>query len=156
MSITSAQSSTLAAAIAADPTLTANGSSNQFQSIADAMNLASNPAVGLWMPNVATSVILTALLASDMTALSAGNIGYLQMLLTVGVVDATSANVRANFSTIFAGKTTLTNLIAAAQKTATRFEALGAFITVAGASSISTAYGIVLVAKDVQAALGKG
>ena len=154
MALTTAQQSTLQAAITADAALTTLNTANGFQQIADAMNLASSPAVSLWMPNIPTSTILSAILATDMPT-AAGLIGYLQMMLAVGTVDSTQANVRSNFSTVFAAKTTLTNLTAAAQRTATRFEALAAFVTAAAPANVSSVYGVRVSAFDVQQAVGK-
>ena len=72
----------------------------------------------------------------------------LSLLLLPGVVDATSANVRADFSAIFSAGLSLTALSAMAQRTATRLEAL--FTT----SAISSVYGYTLTASDVQKAMG--
>ena len=155
MALSSAQLSALQAAITADAALTTLNTANGFQQIADALNLASSPAVSVWIPNLSTSTMLSAILAADMPT-AAGLIGYLQMMLAVGTVDTTQANVRTSFSTIFAAKQSLTNLAAIAQRTGTRFESLAAFITAAGAASVSSVYGIRLAAFDVQQAVGKG
>jgi len=72
-------------------------------------------------------------------------------MLSGGFVDATKPNIDSWFSTVFAGKaTTLANLTAAAQRPATKFETLAAFLS----ASVSSVYGIVLTAADVQAAMG--
>lgn len=155
MALTTAQQTALQAAITADVALTTLNIANGFQQIADAMNLASTPAVSVWIPNISTSAMLSAIVAADMPT-TAGLIGYLQMMLTVGIVDATQANVRTSFSTLFAAKPTLTNLSAIAQRTGTRFEALASFITAAGAASVSSVYGVKVSAFDVQQAVGKG
>lgn len=151
--MTPAQLTALAATITADTTLAAYAALNEFPQIATAMNVAT--ATLVWMPNVPTSAILSAILVADMAALTAPQLAYLQMLLTVGTVDATNANVRANFSALFAGKTSLSNLISVSARAATRFEALAGFITVATPNNVSAVYGLGVSAADVQLALGK-
>lgn len=149
MALTLAQAQALATAIAADTALQALASANGWPQIAEAMNAPRAPAVAIWRTDVPTSALLSAIAAADMPA-AAGSIAWVQMMLSVGTVDATSTVVRAGFTTAFAGKAaTLAALTAAAQRNATRFEAL--FIT----ASVSSAYGITLSAADVQAALGK-
>ena len=155
MALTLAQQSALQTAITGDAALTTLNTANGFQQIADAMNLASSPAVSVWTPNMPTSAALSAILATDMPT-AAGLIGYLQMMLSVGSVDTTQANVRTSFSTLFSGKTSLTNLSAVAQRVGTRFEALAAFITAAAPANVSSVYGVRVSAFDVQQAVGKG
>jgi len=150
--LTSGQQSVLVSAINADPTLTALAAANGFPQIADAMNAASSPAVSVWRADLPSKTVLNALQASDMPT-PAGLIGYVQLLLSVPVIDASNANVRASFSTCFSGKTTLANLTGLAQRTATRFEAL--FTTVASPANTTSVYGYLVTADDVQAALGK-
>jgi hypothetical protein len=149
MALTTSQAQAIASAVASDTTLAALAAVNGWPQIAAALNAASSPAVTIFRPDVPTSSILSAISAADMPA-TAGMIGYVQMMLSVGTVDATSATVRAGFAAAFTGKTTtLAALTAAAQRTATRFEAL--FVT----ASVSTAYGLTVSADDVKSALGK-
>lgn len=150
MALTAAQAQALATAVNGDATLAALAAVNGWPQIAAALNALSSPAVTIWRPDVPTSALLSAIAAADMPA-TAGLIGYVQMMLSVGTVDATSATVRAGFAAAFAGKAaTLAALTAAGQRTATRFEAL--FVT----AQVSSAYGVTVSAVDVQAALGKG
>jgi len=149
MALTTAQAQALAAAVAADPALTTLSAANGWPQIAAALNTPSSPVVTIFRPDVPTSSLLSAIAAADMPA-TAGLISYVQIMLSVGTVDATSATVRAGFAAAFAGKAaTLAALTAVAQRTATRFEAL--FVT----SSVSSAYGITVSSDDVKSALGK-
>ena len=84
-----------------------------------------------------------------MVALTANQLGYLQMMLSSGVIDGANANVRTNFGTLFSGKTTLTNLTNIAQRTGTRLETL--FTT----ASVCAKYGYKIGAFEVQQILGK-
>lgn len=152
--LTVAQASALATAVTSDSTLNTLANANGFQQIADAMNSLSSPAVAVWIPNVATTKLLDAIIAADMPT-TAALIGWLQMMLSVVTVNAANANVRAGFTSCFSGKTSLTNLTAAGQQTATRFEALSAFITTAAPANVSSTFGIRVTANDVQLALGK-
>ena len=156
--LNSAQLTTLSNAINADPTLTNLNGQNGWQQIADAMNADSSPAVNLWKKDSAAVDLLGALLASDISGVTANYIAYLQILCGVPTVDATNANVRSNFTTIFTGKQTLTNLIAASSRVATRFEALADFTTAATPPAgyvTSSVYGYRVTAKDVAVATGK-
>jgi hypothetical protein len=148
MSLTSAQLTMLASTITGDATLNALAAVNGFPQIAAALNLDSAPVVTVFNPSVTTAKIQTAILAADMPT-TAALIGWLQMMLSTGTVDGSNANIRSGFSTCFTGKTSLTNLTAIAQRTATRFEAL--FTT----SNICPLFGYNVSAADVQQALGK-
>jgi len=152
--LTTAQQSALVTAINNDSALTLLANSNGFSQIADAMNAPSSPTVSVWRQDLSVTTILSNITASDMPS-TANYLSYLQMLLSIPVVDATSANVRGSFSTVFSGKTSLTNLTAAAQRTATRFEALSSFITAASPANTTSVYGYIVTPSDVQAALGK-
>lgn len=147
------QLTALSAAIAADSTLASHADLNEFPQIADAMNVVGTTTI--WMPCVPAASILSAILVADMSGLTAAQLAYLQMLLAPGTIDATSQNVRTNFGSIFAGKTSLTNLSNVSARKATRFEALNAFITAASPNNVSSAFGVVVSAYDVQTALGK-
>lgn len=69
--------------------------------------------------------VINAILTADFTALTTNQILQIQLMFLGGVLDATNANVRANFNAIFSGKTTtLANLAAVAQRTGSRAEAL--------------------------------
>jgi hypothetical protein len=149
MALSTSQAQAIATAVASDAALAALAAVNGWPQIAAAMNSASSPAVTIFRPDVPTSAILSAIAAAGMPA-AAGLIAYVQMMLSVGTVDATSATVRAGFAAAFAGKAaTLAALTAASQRTATRFEAL--FVT----AQVSTAYGLTVSADDVKSALGK-
>jgi len=148
--LTTAQQTALAAAIAADQTLSGYSAANGFPQIADAMN--ATVASTLWLTQMPVQVVLECIAVGDMPT-SAASLAYLQMMLSVPFVDASNATVRANFASLFNGKASLTALVAAATRPATRFEAL--FLTAASTSNTSTAYGMTLNAYDVQWALGR-
>lgn len=148
MALTTAQAQALSTSVAGDATLAALAAANGFPQIAAAFNADGVPATKVWRPDVPTSAIMAAIAPADMPT-TAASIGWLQMLTSTGAVDATSASTRTGFSTIFAAKPSLTTLVAAAQRNATRFEAL--FTT----ANVSTAYGINVSADDVRLALGK-
>lgn len=123
--LTSAQLTTLKAAIAADGTLNALPNTPDGNAvIAAAMNAASSPAVAIWRSDVRNSEITASIVASAYIALTALQQKALDLYVTPATCDATSANVRAGFSSIFGSGQTLTNLTAVAQRTATRLEAL--------------------------------
>lgn len=147
--MTPAQLTTLSTAIAADPTLVALGSANGFPQIAAAFNAPSSPAVSVWIPNIPSAAILADIQVADMAGMTAAQLAYLQMLLTSGTVDATSAAVRTNFSSLFAAKPTLTALTTTASRTATRWEALNT------TAAVCSTFGASVAPSDVQSALGK-
>lgn|SRR5487761_2152066 len=118
-----------------------------WPAVAAAYNLPSSPAVTIWRADIRPVEVIDAITGSEFIVLTAQHQAMLSLLLLPGVVDATSANVRADFSAIFSAGSSLTALIAMAQRTATRLEAL--FTT----SAISAVYGHTLTADDVQKAM---
>lgn len=123
--LTAAQLQTLKAAIAADGTLNAlpnNPDGNN--TIAATFNAASSPALAIWRRDVGNAEVTSAIVASAYIALTALQQKALDLYITPNTIDATSANVRAGFNSIFGAGTTLTNLTAISQRTATRLEAL--------------------------------
>ena len=119
-----------------------------WPSIAAAYNLPSLPAVTIWRADIKPVEVIDAITGTEFIALTPQHQAMLSLLLLPGVVDATSANVRADFSAIFSSGSSLTALSTIAQRTATRLEAL--FTT----SAISAVYGDTLTAGDVQKAMG--
>lgn len=121
---------------------------SQWQKIADYYNTAASPQVDLWKPDVLVTDLARAVLMSEFVALTVQRQnGY--FVLTQGTyIDASDANIRTSFSTIFGGASaTLTSLTAIAKKAATNFEAL--FVS----GSISSAYKIVVTSEDVRQAM---
>lgn len=142
MSLTTAQSATLLAAIKADPT------GNSLRVVSDDKNLAvylnTVPAspVMVWRPSISQTEINTAIVGTEFAALSSLKQNLLNVMLT-GPVDATSANVQANFTAIFGAGTTLANLTTLAKRNATRLEQV--FVT----NGVSAVFGLVIQAADV-------
>jgi hypothetical protein len=146
VSLTSAQLATLKADIAADATLNAkpnNDDGNQF--IADAYNALASPAINVWRADVRSSEVVAAVVMTDFIALTGLKPDGFHLIITPDTVDASSANVRQDFQTIFGASTTLTNLTAIAQRPASRLEKL--FGT--GSPLTSTLYAYLLTRVDV-------
>src|SRR5574337_1025443 len=146
--LTASQLAALKADIGGQSSLTADVAAANWPAIAAFYNAPSSPAVTIWREDVKPSEIVAAITGSEFVALTAIKQSLLSLLLMPGVVDATSANVRADFSAIFASGSSLTALTTLAQRTATRIEAL--FTT----AQVSATYGYELTAADVQQAMG--
>lgn len=121
-----------------------------WPAVANAYNLPSNPATNVWRPDISASEIAATITMSAFTALTAQQQNGL-LLLTQGPVNATSANVRAAFQDIFGAGQTLTALTALAQRVGTRAEVL--FSSAAAGARVTTKYGLLLTAADVQKAM---
>ena len=146
MSLTIAQLETFATAINADSNLTNYIASQNAGYIANYYNGAS--ATEIWNPSISIAQLNDAIVWSEFAGLTVA-LQNTYMAMTTGTsVDATNANIRNGFSTIFTGKTTLTNLIALAQRLATVFEAL--FTT----ANVCSLYGYNVSVQDVIAAMG--
>ena len=144
MSLTTAQKTTLKAAMLIDSNVIAIV--GQDQKVADYYNAASSTAI--WIPNLPRSVVIantnwvafaakTALLQATFTA-----------LLLDGTVDATNTNIRNGFGSVFSGAD-LTALSNVAQRLGTRLEVL---FSSGGPPAVSTMYGYTLTDTDVNAA----
>lgn len=146
--LTPAQNTTLAAAINGDGTLAGAVAAKDWYTIAVAFNALSNPPVSIWRPSVTVQELNTAVDWSAFAVLTVAKQNTYFAMITPGFIDATSANIRGGFNTVFGAGATLTALSALAQRTATRFEAL--FST----SNVSDVFGQTLSAGDVQKAMG--
>jgi hypothetical protein len=145
--LTPAQLATFKAAILADSSQTQNVSAKAHGAIAAYYAAAGTGNV--WRPSISTSELNTAIVWSEFAALTALLQNTYLALIAPGYVDATSANVRAAFATIFGAATTSRpNLTAIAQRPASRFEAL--FTT----SQVCSLFGATPSVEDVVAALG--
>lgn len=101
----------------------------------------------IWKPDLKVIELSKAIVMSAFIALTAiKQKGY--FVLTQGeFIDATNANIRTGFASIFgAGTTTTNNLTALAQRFATNFEFL--FTT----SNVSSLYGYILTEDDIREA----
>ena len=120
--LTTAQLQTFKTAILGDGNLTALLSAGDMTGIANYYNAQGTGFI--WLPSVSVSVLNDAIVWSEFAGLTVAlQNTYLAMIIG-NYVDATNANIRTGFSTIFNGKTTLSNLTAIAQRTPTRFEAV--------------------------------
>ncbi len=115
---------------------------------------AAGPVV-LWRADIKPSELAGAIVMSEFVVLStAAQNGQLLLLqLGAGGLDATNANVRASFTTIWTGKTTLTALTAIAQRSATAFEAISSFLSLVSGANVCSVYGYRLSFVDVRDAL---
>jgi hypothetical protein len=130
MALTSAQASTLLATVKADtdPAVIAAYASKQMDVLANLYNAAANPQVLVWRKSIRPAELNTAIVWSEYSTLTVALQNcYLAMVSGISNIDATNANIRGGFSTIFSGKVSLTNLTTLAQRAATKFENL--FVT---------------------------
>lgn len=146
--LNAAQLAALKTDVGTQSTLTAAVAAKDWPTVAAFYNAPSSPAVTIWRADVQPSEIVAAITGTEFTGLTAIKQSLLSILLMPGVVDATSANIRADFSAIFASGSSLTALTAVAQRTATRIEALFT------ASQVSAVYGYTLTGTDIAAAMG--
>lgn len=87
--------------------------------------IASGSQEQIYRNKVAAADLMAAIVLSEFVALTQANRDYCQMLFSAQLVNTGDANVRTQLAAIFAsGTTSRTNLIAAAQKNASRAEAL--------------------------------
>lgn len=141
--LTASQLAALKTDIAAQPSLASAVAAQNWPTIAAFYNAPSSPAVTIWRTDVPADEIVAAITFADLITLSVQQVLALQVLITPGTVDATSANIRTDFSTLFTGKGSLAALTALAERTATRLEAL--FTT----NQVSAVYGYALDVNDV-------
>lgn len=142
--MTPAQLTTFKAAILGDAALAAARTAGDQGAIAAYYNAAGTGTV--WRPSISVAELNTAIVWSEFIALTQGQRDAYRALIS-GAIDATNANIRSGFGSIFGG-TSLTNLTALAQRVPTRFEAL--FTT----AQVSAVFGQVVAVADVAAALG--
>lgn len=136
------------AAINGNATAAADIAAGNPGAVAGMLNAAASPQVMVWIPNLAVSVMLTGVVWSDFVALTQGQRDAWRALTSGGTVDATNANVRAGFTTVFGSpSTSLTNLANLAQRPASWLESI---FTTGGVSSL---YGASASADDVVVAM---
>ena len=93
----------------------------------------------VWRSDIKTPELINAVVMSEFLAngfITAGKQPAMNLLLQLGSggLDATNANVRTSFNTIWTGTTTLTNLTALAQRVCTLFESL--YLTAAAPANV--------------------
>jgi hypothetical protein len=145
MALTTAQLLTLKAATNGDSNLAAARAAGDQGAIAAYYNGAG--AGLIWRPAISIAELNTAIVWSEFILLSQGQRDAYSALISGATIDATNANVRNGFGSIFGG-TSITNLTAIAQRAPTRFEAL--FTT----ASVSSVFGYQVTVADIAQALG--
>lgn len=135
------------AAILADANLVVQRAAGDQGAIAAYYN--ANGSGSIWKPAISAAQLNTAIVWSEfILGTPAVQNGYFA-LLQGDPIDATNANIRAGFASIFAGATvSLANLTALAARTPTRFEAL--FTT----ANVCSCFGQLVTPADVAQALG--
>lgn len=146
--MTPAQLATFKAAILADATQTANVVAGDHGALAAYFNGVPATPVSLWRPSISIAELNTAIDWSEFAALTTALRETYNAMISPGAIDSTAPKIRGGFSTVFAGKTSLTSLTALAQRSATRFEAL--FTT----GNVCAMFGYQVSAADIAAALG--
>lgn len=121
--MTTAQLATFRTAITGNSSLTAAVSAGAHGEIVAHY---SQPGTGtIWRPEITVKELNTAIVWSEYAALTVALQNTYRALIAPGFIDATSANIRGGFSTIFGAATaSRANLLAIAQRVPTRFEAL--------------------------------
>jgi len=158
MSLTTAQLAIFKTDIQAQGTLAAAVAAHNWTPVMDFYNAAS--ATNVWLPAVRVEVLADAIDWTT-TAVAGGNGGFQQLpaaardayfaLTQGGVVDATQANIRNGFGSIFPANVA-SALAAVSQRVGTRLEVL--LSTPAGSAVVTQVLGVGVTAQDVATALG--
>src|SRR5208337_4604359 len=122
MSLAVAQLATLKTDIQGQGSLTGAVIGHDAVTVANFYN--ANSATAIWRSDLTDHEVVAACVMTEVVALTALALSAFQILIKPTIINAASANVQSAFTTLFSGKTTLTNLTAVAQRTATRLEAL--------------------------------
>jgi len=139
--MTPAQLTTFRAAVQVNATIAAQRDAGDQGAVAAYYN---SPDSGtIWRPDISTSELNTAIVWSEFAALTVALQNTYMALISTTTIDATKANIRGGFTTVFsAGTTSRTNLTNLAQRVPTRFESL--FTT----SQVCSVYGQTVTASD--------
>lgn len=126
MPLTSAQKSTLKAAILANPTWNAypNTPDGNF-ALAGVLNTGASPAFVLWKSNVPTAECKKAMVWTEFIGRTAGEREAWTFMLSNGFINAADVNVRQGIADIFSGASgaqSRANLLAIAKRNATEAE----------------------------------
>lgn len=124
MDLTPAQLTTVKNFIAGDATLNSLSSDGSgLRSIADALNALASPDFIVWRTEIKGNEIMAAVVGTELAALSPTPKQFVfNMLMLALPLDASKANIRADFSAIFSGGTSLTALTDLAKRKATVIE----------------------------------
>jgi hypothetical protein len=129
-----------------------NQSANQAAGNHGAIAAYYNTSAGsgfMWRPNISAQEVSNAIVYSEFVALTVSQQNTYGVMVKSGTIDATSANIRSGFSSVFTG-TTLSNLTALAQKVPTHFEALF------NVTNVCPVFGQTVSANDIADAITKG
>lgn len=140
---------TIKAGVLADATALADwNAGNTGVLLAYLNSTPSSGAVAVTRKDVSNTELFHALVATEVLALTAGQLAMLQMAGLAGVIDFTNANVAAGLPNLFASTTqTYKNILAIAQRAATRLEALFT------SNGICSQYGVQLDLPTLQQAM---
>lgn len=158
--LTAAQKTTLAAAIAADPTLSAfpNTSDGNFDLAQHLSFTLPSPAFRVWRTNLPTKDVKKAIVwAEYIGSTSVGERDALNLIISNGIVDASDPNVRQAFLTIFGSPqqaTTRANLTNIAKRDATLIEKILATGTGSEGSPATMTFEGIISATEVADARG--
>lgn len=158
MSLTSAQQTTLKAAILADPTLNAfpNTGDGNFDLAVYLSNTLASPAFIVWRTNVPTSDVKKAIVWTEyIAATGVADRDALGLIISNGIVNAADVNIRQGFQDIFAGPqkaVTRANLTAISKRSATLIEKILAIGTGTDVSPATMGFEGTISAADVQQA----
>ncbi len=145
--MTPAQLQTLKAGIQADANLTALVAASNHVGIAAYLNGAGTGLI--WRPRIDTVELNTAVVWSEFALLTVLLQSTYLAMIQPGFVDATSANIRGGFTSVFIlGSQSRVNLIALSQRVPTKGEMI---FTIA---SVCSVFGMVFSENDVARALG--
>lgn len=140
MELTPAQLTTIKNFIAADGTLNAApNDGNGLRTIADALNTAASPDFIVWRTEIKAHEIMESIVGTELAALTAIKQFVFHMLMLSAPLDASKANIRADFSAIFSVGTSLTALTDLAKRKATVIEKILAIGTGSTASPATMA-----------------
>ncbi len=142
---TAADLQTIKTAIQADATMSADWSAGNPGAVAAYLNaVPSSGPVSILRPDVTTQELAQALDITELLALTQTQLSVLQLAGLARTLDFTNANVTAGLAAVFPSTTTTyTNLMAVAQRAATRLEALFS------ANSVCAQYGAQIDASTV-------
>ncbi len=147
--MTPAQSSTFAAAVNADPTVSTAVQQHDWFTISNVYNQPTSTLI--WRGDITQTQVQGAIVGSEAVKQSAQQLQLLQLSMTAPVINAQDLNIRAQFGAIFPASSavsTSANLTSIAQRFATKFESL--YVS----SQVSAVYGQILSPLDVQKAMG--
>lgn len=123
---------------------------SNYAKIAEFYNSDFSPATLFWNPEVSVESVIANIVWSDFINLSQGQRDAFMALTQGGYLDATNANIRTGFASIFVNpSTTFTNLQNLSRRNATNLEKL---FETSGGSLVSSVFGYKVTPGDIQTA----